>query len=85
MIASNEFLTALGHLGATVLNNLSDHAAASGIGSGLLFFVFVHTMPENPPAKMQDYWTWIRDALQTLTPARYGHPTQPVEPAQEHK
>ena len=85
MIVSNEFLTALGHLGATVINNVSNHAEAGGIGSGLLFFVLVHTMPSKPPATFQEYWTWVREALQTLTPARYGRPTEPEEPAQEQK
>jgi len=78
----NEFLQAIGHLGATIVNDLTQHISGVGIGSGALFFVFVNCMPQTPPASIADYWTWVRDSLQTLTPARYHtNPTQPVPPA----
>lgn len=80
----NEFLQAVGHLGAILANDLAQHIQAVGIGSGALFFVIVNCMPPNPPKTIQDYWTWVRDALQTLTPARYHqNPQQPAEPARK--
>jgi len=66
----NEFLQAIGHLGATVANNLSTHLAAEGGVGVLLFGVFVHTMPPQLPSSLQEYWTWVRDALQTALPVR---------------
>ncbi len=77
----NALLNAIGQ-------NLLQHLTSIGVGSGVLFFAIVHNMPENPPTSMQEYWTWVRDALQTSIPVRQGrqpNPQQPVSPAQEQK
>lgn len=72
----NELLTAIGH-------NLAQHLTSLGVGSGVLFFAVIHNMPEKPPTSMQEYWTWVRDSLQTSIPVRqaasHANPTQPKE------
>lgn len=70
-----------------VSTNLVQHLTSIGVGSGVLFFAVVHNMPENPPASMQEYWTWVRDSLQTAIPVRQArpHPTQPDTPANSTK
>jgi len=69
-----------------VAYNLYQHLTTIGVGSGVLFFAIVHNMPEIPPASMQEYWTWVRDSLQTAIPVRQGRnnrPTLPANPAQQ--
>jgi len=46
------------------------HLTSVGVGSGVLFFAIIHNMPEHPPANMQEYWTWVRDSLQSAIPVR---------------
>ncbi len=38
----------------------------------LLVIAAISTSPEKIPATAQDFWSWIRDALRTATPARFG-------------
>ena len=48
-----------------VTRNLPEYitfAAALGIA-------IVCTMPENPPSTLRDWWTWMRNSLQTAVPA----------------
>lgn len=47
----------------------------------------VCTMPAKIPATLQEWWTWMRDSLQTAVPAARNHnnPQQPGGPAQPQK
>jgi Sec-independent protein translocase protein TatA len=38
----------------------------------LLVIAAISTSPEKIPATAQDFWSWIREALRTATPARFG-------------
>lgn len=75
----NEMLNAVGH-------NLAQHITSIGVGSGLLLFTFINCMPAHPPTSLEEYWAWVREALQTAIPARYHstpNPQAPAEPAQK--
>jgi hypothetical protein len=75
-----------------LLNTISENIARNWpvytASAGVLFVAFVSTMPLTPPARLAEYWTWVRSALQTAIPAaRHNHdappnPTPPVDPAQ---
>lgn len=52
---------------------MAQHMAAYGIGSGVLIVAIITTWPQVPPKTWMDWWTWIRDALQTAIPARPAH------------
>lgn len=74
----NELMNAIGQ-------NLAQHLTSIGVGSGVFLFSFIHNMPEAPPSSMQEYWTWVRDSLQTAIPirqARQANPTLPQDAAQ---
>ena len=57
--------------------HIAQHLAAYGFGSGLLILGLITTMPESVPVSFQDFWTWMRHALQTAVPAARQKPTQP--------
>ena len=72
-----------------ILDNIAKNWQVYTASAGVLFVAFVSCMPKNPPASMVEYWTWVREALQTAIPAARPHinhdepnPTKPVEPAQ---
>lgn len=53
----------------TVIQSISAHWETLGLGSGVLLFAAVSTMPEKIPSSIQECWTWAREALQTAVPA----------------
>ena len=63
------------------------HLTSIGVGSGVLFFAIIHNMPEHPPVNMQEYWTWVRDSLQSAIPVRQPRvvaPPVPPAPKENH-
>lgn len=59
--------------------NLYQHLTTIGVGSGVLFFAVIHNMPPEPPSSMQEYWTWVRDSLQTAIPVRQARQQNPTQ------
>lgn len=56
---------------------------------GAILIAGIATMPERIPGSLQDWWAWVRNALQTAIPAaRHAPPpvpTPPVDPANPKK
>lgn len=79
----NEVLQAI----AALIRLITQHlATVFEVGSGALFIALVSTMPKLIPKTLQDWWTWVRDSLQTAIPATRNHreqdenPTTPAPP-----
>lgn len=72
MIPMHPFLTLLAH-----------HATAAGFGGGALLIASITCLPEKRPRSFDDFYAYVRDALQTAIPAgkRHPAPTRPDEPA----
>ncbi|MFC5861105.1 hypothetical protein ACFPT7_02240 [Acidicapsa dinghuensis] len=59
------------------------------VAAGALFVSAVSAMPKAFPKSAQEWWTWLRETLQSAIPARRHvepdpppNPYQPAEPAQ---
>lgn len=64
------------------------HQGVAGGAVAALFVAGVCTMPALFPKTAQEWWTWVRDALQTAVPAAraaHANPTKPETPAQPQK
>jgi hypothetical protein len=53
---------------APLLTQIKEHMAAYGIGGGVIVLAWVAHWPEKPPSSFQDWWTWVRQTLQTALP-----------------
>ena len=51
------------------------------VGSGALCIAVIHTWPARIPSRLQDWWTWAREALQTAIPAARAAGPNPTLPA----
>jgi hypothetical protein len=66
----------------TIISSLTAHWKAYSAAGVALFVAGVCCMPPNRPRSLDDWWTWIRDSLQTAVPAaRHAHPITPADPA----
>lgn len=59
-----------------VIRHLEHHVAFYSASASALFVAGVCTMPSALPRTLQEWWTWIREALQTAIPAA-RHPQNP--------
>ena len=67
-----------------VLKLMQQHLIANWEGYMALFSAIciasVCMMPEKIPSSFQDWWTWLRNTLQTAIPAARHHPNPPTDP-----
>lgn len=68
-------MNALSQLGAF----LAYHWAAISAFAGVAAVAFVCTMPPNRPRSLDEWWTWLRNGLQTAVPAA-RHNENPTSP-----
>ena len=50
--------------------NLAAHLTAYGFGSGFLIVAFVSAFPKLIPKRAQDWWDWVRAAIQMALPIK---------------
>jgi|GEM_PF-4594831 hypothetical protein len=62
-------------------NRIASHWQAVLTAAGILYAAFVTSMPEHPPQKFEDYWAWVRSALQSSLPIHRPQNTQGKENA----
>ena len=63
---------------------INQHMAATGVGSGVFIVALISCLPHNRPRTADEWYTFIREALQTAIPAARHpivNPSQPEEPA----
>lgn len=58
-------------IGLQLLQNLLNAIKKYEVfGSGVLLFAIIATMPKLIPKTLQDWWTWVQSALQTVLPVQ---------------
>ena len=65
-------------LGENMVGHWGEYAATLGV----LGVAVVSCIPERVPKSLQEWWTWMRESLQTAIPAA-RHPVFPPGPATE--
>ena len=69
-----------------ILGNIERNWADYTAGLSVLFVAGVCVMPPKFPKSFQEWWTWLRDTLQTAIPAaRHKEPVLPQDPATDSK
>lgn len=75
-----------------ILSHVSKNWEAYSAGAGALALATIICMPVKFPRSLDDWWTWLRNSLQTAIPARHApasidppNPIQPATPAQPPK
>ena len=68
-----------------ILTLLAQHITAAGFGGGALLIAAITCMPAKRPRSLDEFYAYVRDALQTAIPAgkRHPDPPPPGEPAQK--
>jgi hypothetical protein len=66
-------------IGNHILEHIARHGREYGVGGGALFIAIISTMPKTPPASFGEFWTWIRESLQTAVPSARATHVPPVD------
>lgn len=80
---NNCFWTALAQIITDLVHHFEMHAEGYGVGIGAVVLSTAKNWPEMIPKSAQDWWTWMRNSVQTAlpisrAPSGASTPTPPV-------
>lgn len=77
---NNCFWTAVSQIISDLAHHFEQHAEGYGVGIGALVLSTAKNWPEFIPKSAQDWWTWMRNSVQTALPISRNS-SNPIPPA----